>query len=101
MTALSREPNSIVGGMAGNFVAASWMDAESLLRAALWVIACSVCVVLAAGLWLYPVVRGMELEAVAVCRFLFFSTVDNCWRCACLLCGCRLAVYAHIRPQPL
>ncbi|RNC42180.1 trans-sialidase [Trypanosoma cruzi] len=44
MTALSRASNSIVGGMAGNVVAASWMDAESLLHAALLVIACSVCI---------------------------------------------------------
>ncbi|RNC51407.1 trans-sialidase, partial [Trypanosoma cruzi] len=44
MTALSRAPNPIVGGMAGNFIAASRMDKESLLRLALWVIACSVCV---------------------------------------------------------
>ncbi|KAF8283958.1 putative trans-sialidase [Trypanosoma cruzi] len=84
MTALSRASNSIVGEMTGNVVAASWMDAESLLRVALWVIACSVCVVLAAGLWLYPVVRGVELEAVAVCRF-SSCIVCDCWRCVRLL----------------
>ncbi|RNE96814.1 trans-sialidase, partial [Trypanosoma cruzi] len=47
---------------------------------------CSVCVVLAAGLWPYPVGRGVELEAVAVCRF-SSCIVCDCWRCVRLLCG--------------
>ncbi|RNC40409.1 trans-sialidase [Trypanosoma cruzi] len=44
-TALSRAPSLIVGVMAGNFVATSWLGEELLLRAALCVIASSVCVV--------------------------------------------------------
>ncbi|RNC45036.1 trans-sialidase [Trypanosoma cruzi] len=68
-TYLSWALNPSVGVMAGNFVAASWLGEDPLPRVALWTIACSVCVVLAAGLWPYPVVRGTELETVAVCRF--------------------------------
>ncbi|RNC35547.1 retrotransposon hot spot (RHS) protein [Trypanosoma cruzi] len=89
MTALSRAQNPIVGGMAGNFVAALWMDEESLLRVAPWVTACSACAVfVGCGLWPYPVVRGIELEAmIAVC--LFSSSIGG-WLlavCAFLLCG--------------
>ncbi|PBJ78009.1 hypothetical protein BCY84_05266 [Trypanosoma cruzi cruzi] len=45
VTSLSRAPNPIVGVMTGNFVATSWMDADPLLRVALWVITGTVSVV--------------------------------------------------------
>ncbi|RNF13082.1 surface protease GP63 [Trypanosoma cruzi] len=58
VTALSWAPCPIEGGMAGNFVAASWMDEGPLARVAGVVIACSVCVVwwprgfaISLGLW--------------------------------------------------
>ncbi|RNF05713.1 hypothetical protein TcG_10498 [Trypanosoma cruzi] len=61
--------------MAGNFVAAPWMDGCSLAR---------VHCVLAAGLWPYLVVRGIKLEAVAVAPFSSFA-VGDCWRRAFFL----------------
>ncbi|RNF11576.1 trans-sialidase [Trypanosoma cruzi] len=73
--------------MAGNFVAASWLGEDPLPRVALWVIARLVCVVfVGSGLWPYPVGRGIELEAVALCLF-SSSIVGGCWRCVRLLCG--------------
>ncbi|RNC35757.1 retrotransposon hot spot (RHS) protein [Trypanosoma cruzi] len=100
MTALSRAPNTIVGGMAGNFVAASRMDEESLLRVALWVIACSVCVLC----WLRGCGRIMLAVGLNWRRWRCVSSrplVVDCWRCVCLLYGGRLAVYANSEPQLL
>ncbi|RNF05970.1 hypothetical protein TcG_10521 [Trypanosoma cruzi] len=89
MTALSRAPNPILGEMAGNIVAASWMDAELLLRVALWVIACcALCV--GCGLWPYSVGHGIELEAVAVILSSSSSLVGDCWLCVCLRAGVEL-----------
>ncbi|RNC34653.1 retrotransposon hot spot (RHS) protein [Trypanosoma cruzi] len=88
VTALSRASNSIVGGMTGNVVAASWMDEESLLRVALWLFAGSVCAVfVGSGLWPCLVVRGIELEAMMAVGH-FFSSIGG-WLlavCASLLC---------------
>ncbi|RNE98872.1 retrotransposon hot spot (RHS) protein [Trypanosoma cruzi] len=101
MTALSQAPNPILGEMAGNFVAASLMDAESHLRVALWEIACSVCVVCCLrGCGRIPLSVGLNWRR---------------WRCVvpprplCVIAGSvcvccvegRLAVYAHTEPQLL
>ncbi|KAF5217907.1 hypothetical protein ECC02_009197 [Trypanosoma cruzi] len=58
VTSLSWAPNPIVGVMAGNFVATSWLGEDPLPRVALWVIARSVCAVcwqraVAVCLWLW------------------------------------------------
>ncbi|RNC45005.1 hypothetical protein TcCL_NonESM05231 [Trypanosoma cruzi] len=63
------------------------MDEGPLPPVALWVIACSVCVVfVGCGLWPYPVVRGIELEAVC-CSSSSLSIVCDCWRCVSFSCG--------------
>ncbi|RNE96861.1 retrotransposon hot spot (RHS) protein [Trypanosoma cruzi] len=88
MTALSRAPNHIVGIMAGNVVAASLMDAELLLRVALWVIARSVCIVLAAGLrGRIPLAVGLNWRQWRCVSSCSCPLVDDCWRCVRLLCG--------------
>ncbi|RNC33948.1 hypothetical protein TcCL_Unassigned03305 [Trypanosoma cruzi] len=43
--------------------------------------------VLAAGLWPYPVGRGIELEAMVALGLFCSSMVGGCWRCVRLLCG--------------
>ncbi|PBJ80172.1 trans-sialidase [Trypanosoma cruzi cruzi] len=66
--------------------ASSWMDEDPLPRVALWVIACSVCVVLAAGCGRIPLAVGLKWRrwrCVASPRPL----VDDCWQCVRLLCG--------------
>ncbi|PBJ76187.1 trans-sialidase [Trypanosoma cruzi cruzi] len=88
MTALSRASNSIVGGMTGNVVAASWMDEESLLRAALWVIACSACVVCwLQGCGCIPFSVGLDWRQWRCVSSCSCPLVDDCWRCVRLLCG--------------
>ncbi|RNC44290.1 hypothetical protein TcCL_NonESM05969 [Trypanosoma cruzi] len=55
--ALSWAPCPIEDGMAGNFVAASWMDEGALARVAVVVGACSVCVLLLGVVEMYLAMR--------------------------------------------
>ncbi|PBJ77057.1 trans-sialidase [Trypanosoma cruzi cruzi] len=66
---------------------ALWMDKDPFPRVT-GAGDCSLAVlcVLAAGPWPYPVGRGIELEAVAVCLF-SLPIVGECGRCARLSCG--------------
>ncbi|EAN94611.1 hypothetical protein Tc00.1047053509217.170 [Trypanosoma cruzi] len=92
VTALSWAPCPIEGGMAGNFVAASWMDEGPLARVAGVVIACSVCVVWwPRGFCHFPGAVAMSWEEMVV-DVLSFCMVGDCWRCVSSLRGCRLVV---------
>ncbi|RNC52900.1 hypothetical protein TcCL_ESM09818 [Trypanosoma cruzi] len=68
--------------MAGNFVAASWMDEGSLAR---------VAVVVGAGFCHFPGAVGMSWEDMVVDVF-SCCMVGGCWRCVPSLRGCRLVV---------
>ncbi|RNC32444.1 surface protease GP63 [Trypanosoma cruzi] len=69
VAALSWAPCPIEGGMAGNFVAASWMDEGALARVAVVVGACSVCVLLLGVVEMYLVMR-MRWLCRWMCRVL-------------------------------
>ncbi|RNC38313.1 retrotransposon hot spot (RHS) protein [Trypanosoma cruzi] len=86
MTALSWASNSIVGGMTGNVVAASWLDEDPLPRVALWVIASSVCVVCwLRGCGRIPLAVGLNWRRCV--SFFSCPLVGDCRRCVRLLCG--------------
>ncbi|RNF08723.1 retrotransposon hot spot (RHS) protein [Trypanosoma cruzi] len=86
MTSLSWAPNPIVGVMAGNFVAASWMGEDPLPRVALWVIASLVCVVFV-GCGRIPLAVGLNWRRWRCVASRPRPLVVDCWRCVRLLCG--------------
>ncbi|RNC33553.1 hypothetical protein TcCL_Unassigned03740 [Trypanosoma cruzi] len=82
VAALSWAPCPIEGGMAGNFVAASWTDEGSLAR---------VAGVVAAVFLPFPWGCGDELGEMVVDVF-SSCMVGGCWRCVPSLRGWRLVV---------
>ncbi|EAN93664.1 hypothetical protein Tc00.1047053506667.170 [Trypanosoma cruzi] len=92
VAALSWAPCPTEGGMAGNFVAASWMDEGPLARVAGVVGACSVSVVWwPRGFGHFPGAVAMSWGEMVVDVF-SSCMVGGCWRCVPSLGGCRLVV---------